>query len=239
VTCAPASTLSLEGHFDGALLPGAQVTIRLRIADAAHGQDVALTNQQFFTVNGVRVPEPPPPSGQTTIPFVRFVTVPRQPPGGSYRFVYTDERGQQTTFVVPAPQADFVVTSPAPMAHVPIPAPSSGALTVHYTVPFPVSAFPSTPTSELPPVHYTEDTVMATASGSFQSGFAGTVLASDQQSPTGTVTIVNTGFQHLVSGPGTIRVSATVAWFLLARAGFAAIQMGFHDTVEVPIFWVP
>jgi hypothetical protein len=72
-----------------------------------------------LTCNGVTIPEVD--SGRSIDPPTRAVTVPRQPPGGAYTFVYTVETGHQTTVVVPAPQVDLGVTQPVANARTLIP----------------------------------------------------------------------------------------------------------------------
>jgi hypothetical protein len=64
-----------------------------------------------------------------------LVNLPRQPVGDAYHCVYTDETGKIKAITIPIPQEpELAVTSPAPGAVVPIPAPLT-SLTIHYILP--------------------------------------------------------------------------------------------------------
>lgn len=146
-------------------------------------QPAILGAGQRLTCNGVLVRRPDTNAQGYGFP-EGTVTVPRQPPGGRYIFVYTDERGRQTTVVVPAPLMDFAITSLAASARVPIPrrvdrgptaaTPTPGQprppeladapLTVRYTVPYPADSLTVEPNSTI------EDAVVATAQGARKEG---------------------------------------------------------------------
>jgi hypothetical protein len=116
---------------------------------------VALSGHQSLTVNGTRFPTIGDPHAAQ---YTDSVGVPQLPPGGTYVFVYTDERGQQTRFSLPI--GGIAITAPATGTTVPIPAgprgtpttgPASGPrtsdqvhqpLTIRYTLPT-VSPWPA------------------------------------------------------------------------------------------------
>ncbi|HEX5439720.1 MAG TPA: hypothetical protein VFW76_02475, partial [Ktedonobacterales bacterium] len=60
-------------------------------------------------------------------------TCPRQPPGGAYHIVYTDEHGAKSTVVIPVLAGPFAILSPQDGAAVPIP--TNGTLPVRFTIP--------------------------------------------------------------------------------------------------------
>jgi hypothetical protein len=167
--------------FDGALLPSAMAVIHVSVSMGDYS--VIFGAGQRLTCNGVFVTQP---DTRTTVigTLAGTVTVPRQPPGGRYTFVYTDERGRQTTAVVPAPRVDFAITSPAAGARVPIPRRvdrrptaitptpnvsrppelADAPLTVRYTVPYPAASLIRVPTSNMDDPNM-EDSVVASAHG--------------------------------------------------------------------------
>ena len=145
LTTAPARDLQLSIRLTGALttddLP---VALRVTIQEPSKGGFVALTSAQRLTCEGVSDPkdEAHPWTGAVFV-------VPREPAGGAYTCVYTDERGQRTTLTLPIPAGHFAFVSPAAGARVPIPQPL-----LEPTAAAAAAANPSTPTSSLV-IHYT------------------------------------------------------------------------------------
>ena len=134
LSTAPAEQLRLEARFEHLLTPAAQVIVDVTLSTAQNAQ-LILADNQHLTVNGQAADFSPIRLGGA----YRF-TVPRSPNGGEYTIVYTDERGQQTSVVVPAPQRDLTLTAPVAHTQIPIPAPGE-QLTLRYTAP---DLFPST-----------------------------------------------------------------------------------------------
>jgi hypothetical protein len=95
--------------------------------DATTGQELSLADKARLTCNGSDVK----PGYPTNV----IRTCPRQPPGGAYRFTYTDEHGVTTTILVPVPAGQFAILSPRYGSTVYIP--RDGALAVHFTLPIP------------------------------------------------------------------------------------------------------
>jgi hypothetical protein len=115
---APATTLQLTVVLQGGLVSASQVKISVYITTTPNAW-VRFAGHQKLTCNGVNIPEVV--SLNSNGPPTRTVTIPRQPPGGAYTFVYTDESGHQTSVVVPAPRVDLAVTQPVANAHTLIP----------------------------------------------------------------------------------------------------------------------
>ena len=161
---APASELQLGIQLDNALVAGdAPVQITVRVSDPSSGGLVGLTGGQRLTCGGVS--DPVDEASGNSWDVAQFL-VPRQPPGGAYTCVYTDEGGLQTTATIPVPLAQLAFTSPTAGAHVPIPtlaadqaittppatasaspspAPVSQPLVIHYTFPVPPGYTPPLP----------------------------------------------------------------------------------------------
>ncbi len=130
VTHLPASQLRLEiqigGQYEQYGNPSGAPTvgIAVRVLEGTKASESSLADKATLTCNGVDIKRnaygfSPP--------------CPRQPPGGAYRLVYTDEHGAKTTVVIPVPTGTFAIVSPQDGAAVPIP--TSGTLPVRFTVP--------------------------------------------------------------------------------------------------------
>jgi hypothetical protein len=207
------------------------------VVTAGGANFVRFTNHQHLTVNGLEVPHKD--SGSSREPPRRDVTLPRQPPGGAYTFVYTDEQGRQTAAVVPAPPVDFTITEPAAGAQVQIPRLTSQTLTVHYTVPFPPASLPAAPATS-------QDRVVAQANGNCKEHRreSSCLLIGGGADPvTGAVALgkfaapYGYGFENLAPGPGSIQLVMTVSWYL-PTAEFFSFRAIFQDTAAVPIMRV-
>lgn len=105
-----------------------KMQIQVDIADAS-GYPVNLRNGQKLTCNGVGFPQGGRSlSGSSSAPDETVIQVSPQPPGGAYTFVYTDERGQQTTLVVPVGSTPLQILSPRAGDVIPIPTPKAGPI---------------------------------------------------------------------------------------------------------------
>ncbi|HEY7093696.1 MAG TPA: hypothetical protein VH393_10975 [Ktedonobacterales bacterium] len=239
LSTAPAEQLSLRLSFTNLLTPAAEVIVDVVVSSDPNTR-VALADNQRLTVNG-RAPDSPP--------LIRLgasyrFTVPRSSTGGEYTFVYTDERGQQTSVVVPTPQHDLTITSPAAHAQVPIPTPGA-PLALRYTAPelFPATARP-------PNSPYTRieagaeghcqaarpDGISASAPscinfGSTQSDESGAAVISD------TGALPEYGFINLAPGAGELYVRVDVYGYL-PPAGFVSVLLSVTDIASIPITWV-
>lgn len=264
LTAAPARELQLAIQIDNALVAGdAPVQITVRVSDLSRGGLVALSGGQRLTCGGVS--DPADEAFQSDWNFARFL-VPRQPPGGAYTCVYTDESGLQTTATIPVLLAQLAFTSPTAGAHVRISAPFEPQsvatppanapclsnqvrqlVVIHYTFPVPPGYTPPLPDQPVSPRFADQEpyaTVTAQAGiGSFSPPPAqcyeprGSGLAA-----TGTyvLSFVNApsgvGFQQIVPGPGYIELSLAMQW-LPPAGGFQAIVVDTQDSVAIPIVW--
>ncbi len=106
-------------------------------------QVVALSGNLSMACEGVVFPPVQVGSSQS------LITVPRQPDGGVYHCIYTDENGKKTSLAIPTPQGKGQIISPAPGATVHLteplynstsksrPAGQVTAVTIRYTLPTP------------------------------------------------------------------------------------------------------
>jgi hypothetical protein len=250
---APASNLRLEVLFQGGLVSASQVKISVSITTNPNAW-VEFAGHQKLTCNGVTIPEKD--SGKSSDPPIRTVTIPRQPPGDAYTFVYTDEGGRQTSVVVPAPQADLAVTQPVANARIPIPktpTPSeeqdpglprpeslaSEPFQVTYTVPFPKDSLPKT-SQDLPEA----DGVSARVTGTCRKGpLSQCLLSQGLSDATGSVTITDKnlpygyGFENLAPGAGSVEFGMEVSWYV-PDSGFNSFRIRYQDGMSVPVTWV-
>lgn len=141
---APARKLYLSLAFSNMLVAADQVTIEVRFSTGPNNW-VQLANNQHLTINGrgpVSSPTPPLVCCRYTY------KVPRVHTGEQYTIIYTDERRQQTSVTIPAPERELALTSPAAHAHLPIP-PQGGTVTVEYAIPEIIFAQPpATPATQ-------------------------------------------------------------------------------------------
>lgn len=100
------------------------VGIAVRVYEGTNTREVSLPDKATLTCNGVDIKQN---SNGFSPP------CPRQPPGGVYRIVYTDEHGASTDVVIPVPLGAFAILSPQDGATVPIP--TNGTLPVRFTIP--------------------------------------------------------------------------------------------------------
>jgi hypothetical protein len=238
LSTAPAERLRLEARFEHLLTSASQVIVDVTLETAQNAQLILADNQRV-TVNG----QAADPALIHLGGAYRF-TVPRSPSGGEYTIVYTDERGQQTSVVVPAPQRDLTLTAPAAHARLPIPAPGE-QLTLRYAAP---ELFPSTS----PLAHPSQTEIYAGAEGPCRAarsdGISASALscihiASTQPEESGSAVISDTdglpeyGFGNLAPGAGELYVRIDVNGEL-PSAGFASVWLRDTDVASIPITWV-
>jgi hypothetical protein len=250
---APATTLQLTVVLQGGLVSASQVKISVYITTTPNTW-VQFAGHQKLTCNGVNIPEVA--SLISNGPPTRTVIIPRQPPGGSYTFVYTDEGGRQTSVVVPAPQVDLAVTQPLANARTLIPkTPSptgevdtassrpeslaSEPFQITYTVPFPIDALP-VEDQKIPPI----DQAFVWIQGSCRHGEpAECMLGGDGIDASGSATISDKytpyghGFENFAPGPGDLRLNMSVRW-KMPDTGFNSFGVQYEDGVSVPVTWV-
>lgn len=102
--------------------------INIGVFDATNAQEFSLPENAQIRCNGKAITRSYPMPGRNL-----FFPCPRQPPGGAYRLVYTDEHGAKTTVVIPVLPGTFAILSPQDGATVPIP--TNGTLPVRFTIP--------------------------------------------------------------------------------------------------------
>lgn len=127
VTHLPASQLRLKIKIEGQYSDAPTVQTQIHIIVANTGQEVSLADKARLTCYGSDV--------KPSYPNNVIRPCPRQPPGGAYRFAFTDEQGVSTTVVVPVPAGQFAILSPRAGSSVHIPV--DGALAVRFSVPIP------------------------------------------------------------------------------------------------------
>jgi hypothetical protein len=238
LSTAPAEQLRLELRFTHLLTSATHVAVDVMMSTAQNAR-LILTDDQRLTVNG----QAADPSPLVRLGGAYHFTVPRAPTGSEYTIVYTDERGRQTGVVVPTPQHDLTITSPAAHAQVPIPAPGA-PLALRYTPPelFPATARP-------PNSPYTR--IEAGAEGHCQAARPDGTSAptcinfgSTQPDESGNAVISDTGalpeygFSNLAPGAGELYVRVDVYGYL-PPAGFVSAWLSVTDSASIPITWVP
>lgn len=242
LSTAPAEKLALSLNFTHALAPSAEVIVDATLRSPA-GNPVNLTGKQHLTINS-RDEDPAPLGGVLGQGAYRF-TVPRPPAGGAFTVVYTDERGKQTSVVVPAPQRDLTITAPAAHAQIAIPKPGE-QVTLHYAVP---ALFPPTSQLSRPPSTQVDAGAEGHCRVAKSSGTPASVpncssARSSQPDATGSAVISDTGeppengFGNLAAGPGTLYVMVNVYGHLPSPTGFASVLISLTDVVSIPITWV-
>jgi hypothetical protein len=176
VTHRPAADFHLEihiaGQYTGQTNNQANVHVTVRVFDGTNPSGVSLADKARLTCNGTDIKNSPPAI------MAGAGSCPRQPPGGAYKFTYTDEHGATTTTTVPVPAGAFAILSPLAGSTAPIP--TNDALTVRVSLPTPASNG-----------SFTVEGVTAFF-GSSQSAFGGVYApVEDTASPTATPTTRN------------------------------------------------
>jgi hypothetical protein len=239
LSTAPAEQLSLRLSFTNLLTPVAEVSVDVTVSSDPNTR-VALAGNQRLTVNG-QAADPSPLIG---LGGSYHFTVSRSSAGGEYTIVYTDERGQQTSVVVPAPQHDLTITSPAAHAQIPIPAPGA-PLALRYTAP---ELFPATSPLAKDPYRQIDAGVEGHCRASRPDGISASApscinFGSTQPDESGVAVISDTGalpeygFGNLAPGAGKLYVRVDVNG-AMPPAGFASVWLMITDVVDIPITWV-
>jgi hypothetical protein len=243
---APASQLQLSLRFDSTSseashpLPPDKVFVTARFQTAQ--VQVLLSGGQTLTCDGTDVAIP--------------TLLDRQPPGGKYICMYTDERGQRTTVVVPVPTGTLAITNPPAGASVPIPPP------LPHATPLP----PKPGLKDLPPrvlhgplaITYTLPTVPP-GGQAFVSATAGcppspdglacdkpygpTVYGPESAVHNGTYVLADSpssisGFDYLAPGPGYVMLTLATYWSP-APQGFQQVDVDMRESVTNPVTWTP
>ncbi|HET8906506.1 MAG TPA: hypothetical protein VFN11_06030 [Ktedonobacterales bacterium] len=124
VTHLPASQLQLDIQIFGQYDNASNVTVALLVREAAHTNVVSMPDKARLTCNGSNINPNFPSTSQPC---------PREPAGGVYRIVYTDEHGATSTVVVPVPVGALAIISPRDGSTVRIPA--NHQLTIRSAIP--------------------------------------------------------------------------------------------------------
>jgi len=248
-----ADQLGLRVNFTRALIPSAQVVINVTLFEKDRPSNyINLNDNQHLTVNGHDQDRRDSPLIHLSSGSYQF-TIPRPPDGGSYTISYTDEHGQQTSVVAPAPQRAFAITLPAANARLPIPQPSASApasFIVQYTVPFDDAALPAT--DNRLPQRFDADIRGRCKTGGPDGTPASSpyciMLFSDiespQQSIAGSIKIQEQAynqpkyvFNNLAPGPGYIEMNARLT-LQLQTTDFGSVFVDFTDGTSIPVTWI-
>ncbi len=182
------------------------------------------------------------------------VALPRQPAGGAYQCLYTDQNGKKTPIIVPIPQEKLQIISPAAGAAVPIPAqdthmPTSGLLP---------TATPARSPGQVSAliIHYTPPVLPADAAGGWAKVKAAAGckpvtpapvwVRGDSAAATGMYVLtdasipIGSGFDAFtpdsVPNSGIIEVDTAFSW-LLPAGGFHAVRIEYDDTLINKVTW--
>lgn len=126
VTHLPASRLRAVIQFVGQYDDSPNVQVLVRLYEAATSKEVSVADKARLTCNGSDI------NPNFTGPSL-MRPCQRQPPGGAYRIVYTDEHGIASTIVVPVPSGLFAILSPRNGSTVKIP--DTEPLAIRYQIP--------------------------------------------------------------------------------------------------------
>jgi hypothetical protein len=150
----------------------------------------------------------------------------RQPPGGGYACLYTDERGLQTPVTIPVPPGTWKILSPPDGAQVLIPR-ETGELTVTYRTP------------QLPPDASAEVNVIAACYATYPACRAN---SEDQSPATGRITIpmVSPGTPAVdsafVTGQGWLTLIGHLT-LMIPASGFHTLQVQYFDSIVDYVTW--
>ncbi|MFI5274990.1 MAG: hypothetical protein ACHQ4H_18320, partial [Ktedonobacterales bacterium] len=223
---APASALSLHVEVSDSTQQANQVTIFASVHDTT-GQAVVLTRGQQLACGGAVV-----------VAGAYSVTVPKQPPGGSYTCTYRDEQGHSTAVAIPVPAGVFAITFPREGSHVHEPAfTASGpngetqrTLTIRYSVP-------------TPPTGATETVQMYAVCGTMSFGQPPPCTPSvngNEQPASGSYMLTTltgpVGFDSLPTGPVTLVAGIVFTW-TLAAPPFRGVSVRFSEQATVHMMW--
>lgn len=252
---APASALSLSIRLGYETTPTPdKVSLAVSFADGK--QSVQISGKQRLACDGVNlIPQTTPRPVMSA-----SVVVNRQPPGGAYMCVYTDENGKQTTFSFPEPTGHLTITSPHAGAKVPIPT-LTWALSSS-----PPNVLTPTPTPEPPVLHnpfmitYTlpdapANQLVSSISAEAESCSSATdettcsmVVEAREDNPMrdGTFLVSDAspldaglapGYWRVSPGPGAVRLDLHMGW-MLAPQGFRSMSVDVQEHVTTTFTWV-
>lgn len=240
---APASSLDLQIEVDDQYATTSGVTIKASFSQSPT-QPIILSGKQRFECDGASFPQTVQPQ----------VSVPRQPPGGAYSCLYTDDQGKQTSLSIAVPQGTFAITSPTAGATVPIPVsprplntpttnaglprasptvaspqpiPPANSLTIQYILPILSSQISVFINGEATCGNYNSCGVVY---GSTSSSRDGAYTLSDFSTADGQ------GFDQFVPGPGSITLSQVTHGFY-PSGGFSYLTVLYRDTLTIPVTW--
>ena len=240
---APATIIYLSIRIQDQYTTAAQVTL---LASFSDGQGLfALSGDQALTCDGVILPQGSQGLGS--------ILLNRQPPGGAYHCIYTDDQGKTSPVTVPVPSGNLAITSPAPGTAIPIPASaqtptpegsptpffhtleSTDPLTIDYTVP----TLPADVTANLsigaecgsPAAPDACGMVNGCAVYAVHELASGSCTFSDANAPYGY------GFARFSPGPGSIGIVSDFRWSAPV-AVFQKLNIEYADRLNMPIIWV-
>jgi hypothetical protein len=211
--------------------PMVAVAVTLRGADGY----VDLGATQALTCNDVPLrgglmPTPTPLPTPGILPRMPTYTasVPRQPPGGTYTFAYTDAHGAVTRVRVPAWMSTLAVTAPRPGDAVVIPPDSQSQLNVHLANPLAPRVTTLSFTLDIMACYGTSDATCGMAYGSFS------VSGRDNDQA---YTLHGT-FSNFQPGPGMLVIQGAVRLNLNPPiSGFGETGVNYFDQGVIPITW--
>jgi hypothetical protein len=240
---APASIIYLIIRIQNQYTTTAQVTLSATFSDGNGA--FALSGDQALTCDGVILPQGSQGVGS--------ILLNRQPPGGSYHCIYTDDQGKTSPVTVPVPPGNLAITSPAPNTAVPIPVSaqsptpegsptplfrtleSTDPLTIDYTVP----TLPADVT-----VNLSVNAQCGSAAAPDACGIVtGCAVSDARELASGSCTLsdANTpytyGFARFSPGPGSIGLVSDFKWTAPA-AVFQELRVEYADRLNMPIIWV-
>lgn len=124
VTHLPATQLQVDLQIFGQYDNASDVMVTVIVREAAHPDEVSLPDKARLTCNGSNITPRFPSTAQPC---------PREPAGGDYCIVYTDEHGATSTVVVPVPVGALAIISPRDGSTVRIP--TNHQLTIRSAIP--------------------------------------------------------------------------------------------------------
>lgn len=229
ISQAPASDLSV--FIDLIDAPTAAM-VTILVGFSKGGQAVALSGNLSMACNGIVFPPVYSGSSSSSISF------PRQPGDEVYHCIYTDENGKKTPLIVPIPQGQGQLTSPAPGTTLPLtgpqynstssprPAGQVTSVTIRYVLPTP----PSSASARVSAVAECGPPVCVAVRGD-EVPATGTYVLTDARLPYGS------GFETFPSGwSSEIRLFYRFDWSPPA-SGFQAVHMEYSNTLITPVTW--
>lgn len=218
------------------------VQVSVNVYEGANPQPVVLPKGDHLTCGGADITP-------TDIGHLQHACL-RQQPGGTYRFVFTDEHGGTTTLLVPIPSGKLAVLSPAPDSNMRIP--TSGDIDLRIATPVPPAGGSVVINSVMALCgHGGCGTSMApyqlspavTAAPTQPGGPIPMTCPPSTQSPFvtlgkggGAISILPLPNDSFQPGPGTIQLGVDTC-VPLTPTGFNAAIATFSDALTSPITW--